>query len=52
MTFSNVSHLSLHFPSNLSGDDDNETKIYYIGLRGDFTVAQRTGVVHAVYEAR
>lgn len=50
MNFSSVSHLSLHFPSNVSGGD--ETKVYYVGLKGDFTQAQRIGVVHAVYEAR
>ena len=48
--FSSVHHLTLHFPSNFAGDD--ETKIFYIGLRGDFFKAERTGVVNAVYEAR
>jgi len=50
VTFSSVHHLTLHFPSNLGGDD--ETKVYYIGLKGEFTKAERTGVVNAVYEAR
>ena len=45
-----MSHLSIHFPSNL-GDED-ETKVYYIGLRGEFFEAARTGVVNAVYESR
>ena len=35
VTFSSVHHLTLHFPSNLGGDD--ETKVYYIGLKGEFT---------------
>ena len=49
VTFSSVHHLSLHIPSNLGAD---ETKIYWIGLKGEYTEAQRTGVVNAVYEAR
>ena len=52
VTFSSVHHLSLHFPCNFGGDDSDETKIYWIGLKGEFTEAQRTGVVNAVYEAR
>lgn len=48
--FSSVHHLSLHFPGNLG--DEEVTKIYYIGLKGEFTEAHRTGVVNAVYEAR
>jgi len=31
--FNNVSQLCIHFPSNY-GDDS--TKVYYIGLKGDF----------------
>lgn len=31
--FNNVSQLCIHFPTNF-GDDS--TKVYYIGLRGDF----------------
>ncbi len=50
VSFSSVSHLSIHFPSNLGNED--ETRVYYIGLRGEFFEAQRTGVVNAVYEAR
>ena len=34
VTFSSVHHLTLHFPSNY-GDDS--TRIYYIGLAGEFT---------------
>ena len=49
VTFSSVHHLTLHFPSNFGAD---QTKIFYIGLAGEFTKADRVGVVHAVYEAR
>ncbi|XP_023348164.1 PITH domain-containing protein CG6153 isoform X2 [Eurytemora carolleeae] len=47
--FSSVHHLSLHFPTNF-GDDS--TKIYYIGLSGEWTKADRVGVVNCVYESR
>ena len=49
VTFSNVYHLSLHFPSNYGGDT---SKIYYIGLKGEWTAANRVGVVNAVYEVK
>jgi len=49
VTFSSVHHLTLHFPSNFGAD---QTKIFYIGLAGEFTKADRVGVVNAVYEAR
>ena len=34
VTFSSVHHLTLHFPTNFGADN---TKIYYIGLAGEFT---------------
>ncbi|TRY61791.1 hypothetical protein TCAL_11237 [Tigriopus californicus] len=49
VSFSNVHHLTIHFPSNY-GDD--ETKVYYIGLKGEFFKSNRVGVVNTVYEAR
>ncbi|XP_004537783.1 PITH domain-containing protein GA19395 [Ceratitis capitata] len=49
VTFSSVHHLSLHFPSNF-GDD--ATRIYYIGLRGEFSEAHYHGVTICTYEAR
>lgn len=45
--FSSVYNLSLHFPRSIGGD---QTKIYWIGLKGEFTQAQRDKVVLATYE--
>jgi len=47
--FSNVHCVSLHFPSNFGGED--MTKIYFVGLKGDFTEAAREGILIANYEA-
>ena len=49
VSFSSVHHLSLYFPSNF-GDD--QTRIYYIGLAGEWVPSNRVGVVNCVYEAR
>lgn len=38
--FSDVQHLSIHFPSN-HGNSDN-TEVYYIGLKGDYTEVGRS----------
>ncbi|XP_072025536.1 PITH domain-containing protein 1-like [Amphiura filiformis] len=46
--FSSVHHLSIHFPRNFGADT---TKVYYIGLRGEFSEAQRQEVVITAYEA-
>jgi len=48
--FSDVNHLSLHFPSNHGGSD--QTEIYYIGLKGDYMEAHRHEVTITAYEAR
>ncbi|XP_072169818.1 PITH domain-containing protein 1-like [Diadema setosum] len=46
--FFNVNHLSIHFSRNFGADT---SKIYYIGLRGEFSEAQRQGVLLVSYEA-
>ncbi|XP_054283924.1 PITH domain-containing protein GA19395 [Macrosteles quadrilineatus] len=46
--FATVHHLSIHFPRNFGSET---TKIYYIGLRGEFTPMQRQEVVICSYEA-
>ena len=48
VVFNSVHHLTLHFPSNFGAD---KTRIYYIGLRGEFTEANRHGVTICTYEA-
>jgi hypothetical protein len=45
--FSSVYHLSMHFPTNFGAET---TRIYYIGLKGEFSEAQRQGVVICNYE--
>ncbi|PSN35463.1 PITH domain-containing protein [Blattella germanica] len=47
--FSSVHHLSLYFPKNFGSES---TKIYYIGLRGEYTEAHRHGVTICTYESR
>lgn len=39
----------MHFPCNFGADT---TKIYYIGLRGEWTPGHRHGVTICTYEAR
>ncbi|XP_004911675.1 PITH domain-containing protein 1 isoform X2 [Xenopus tropicalis] len=46
--FSNVSHLSIHISKNFGAEN---TKIYYIGLRGEWTEAHRHEVTICNYEA-
>jgi hypothetical protein len=47
--FNSVHHLSILFPRNFGAET---TKIYYIGLRGDFTQAHRQEILVTTYEAR
>ncbi|KAK2155902.1 hypothetical protein NP493_2030g00014 [Ridgeia piscesae] len=47
--FSQTGHLSIHFPKNFGADT---TKVYYIGLKGDFMAAPRHLVTITNYEAR
>merc|ERR1712080_52676 len=47
--FSQTEHLSIHFPTNFG---EETTKVFYIGLKGDFAEAHRHGVTICNYEAR
>ncbi|CRL04583.1 CLUMA_CG017652, isoform A [Clunio marinus] len=47
--FHSVHHLSLHFPVNF-GRNDDPTRIYYIGLKGEFSEAHHHGVTICTYE--
>ncbi|KAK6632448.1 hypothetical protein RUM44_007490 [Polyplax serrata] len=47
--FSSVHCLTIHIPKNFGGET---TKIYYIGLRGEFSEGHRHGVTICTYEAR
>ncbi|KAF0310146.1 PITH domain-containing protein [Amphibalanus amphitrite] len=50
VTFSSVHHLTVHVPGNMGGGD--VTRLYYLGLRGEFTPAHRHGVTICNYELR
>lgn len=50
--FFNVHHLTLHFVNRNKEDESNPCRIYYIGLKGEFTQANRDGIVIANYEVR
>lgn len=45
--FNQCECISLHFPSNFGGET---TKVYYIGLKGDYEQAQRSEVPIVTYE--
>ncbi|XP_044266130.1 PITH domain-containing protein CG6153 [Tribolium madens] len=49
VTFNSVHHLTLHFPSNFGAET---TRIYYIGLRGEYSEAHHHGVTICTYESR
>ncbi|CAF4761139.1 unnamed protein product [Pieris macdunnoughi] len=49
VTFSSVSHLTMHFPTNFGAEN---TKIYYIGLKGEWAPGHNHGVTICTYEAR
>ena len=48
--FKSVSSLTLFFPENFTGDEDEKTIMSYIGFKGEGTDLKR-GVVDTVYEA-
>lgn len=47
--FNNCESLTLYFDKNFGAD---ETRIVYIGLKGDFTEGHKRGVVICTYESR
>lgn len=47
--FNSVNHLSIYFPSNFDGGD--VSRLYYIGLRGEFSEAHHHGVTICTYES-
>lgn len=49
-SWQSTSSVTLYFPSNFN--DDGETEIWFIGLRGEGTGHNRDMIVTAVYEAR
>ncbi|KAG7311545.1 hypothetical protein JYU34_002592 [Plutella xylostella] len=49
VAFSSVTHLTMHFPSNFGAEN---TRIFYIGLKGEWTEGHRHGVTICTYEAR
>jgi len=48
MHFSSVGHVALHFPANVSGSE--ETRVGYIGLRGEWKQVNRKPITIANYE--
>jgi len=50
--FSNVHHLTIHLVNRDKDDDSKPCRIYYIGLKGEFTQVNRDGIVIANYEIR
>lgn len=50
--FFNVHHLTIHFVNNNKDDDTKPCKIFYIGIKGEFTPVNRDGIVIANYEIR
>jgi len=49
VSFSSVSHLTIHIPTNFGNDT---TSLCYIGLRGEYTAAQRSEILITNYEVR
>jgi len=50
--FFNVHHLTIHFTNKVKEDESKPCRIYYIGLKGEFTQVNRDGIVIANYEIR
>lgn len=50
--FFNVHHLTIHLVNKRKYDDSNPCRIFYIGLRGEFTAVNRDAIVITNYELR
>lgn len=50
--FSNCHHLTIYFANRNKLDNSQPCRIFYIGLRGEFTQVNRDGIVIANYEIR
>lgn len=50
--FNNISSLQLHFTGALSGDDEGDVRIYFLGLKGESTGFKHGLPTEVVYEAR
>lgn len=48
--FSNVTSIALYIPTNHSDDEEETTKVLYIGLRGEWTKMNRAPIITS-YEA-
>lgn len=50
--FFNVHHLTIHLINRRKEDDSNPCRVFYIGLKGEFTPVNRDAIVIANYEIR
>ena len=50
--FSSINHLSIYIPRNYANDDDLPTRVYYIGLNGEFMGALRPQAIITSYESQ
>lgn len=50
--FFNMHQLTMHFLNKDKDDDNFPCKVYYVGLKGEYTPSNRDGIVIANYEIR